>query len=167
MSSRGTMSWSEREEENLLPWLDENRALPWKALPRAYSEKFGVIRSVESRRGKKYHILRKKGCTNARSRNTRGRRKRPRPRCRAVEKKGSHSDAPVKAAPQSNIDLWFHTILTSETRSANSSESTLRRGSISDHLTPAPTNSLSKKSRSSSWIWEYVYRACATGKMNL
>ncbi|KAJ5642792.1 hypothetical protein N7490_006792 [Penicillium lividum] len=118
MSSRGTMSWSEREEESLLPWLDENRALPWKALPRAYSEKFGVIRSVESRRGKKYHILRKKGCTNARSPNTRGRRKRPRPRCRAVEKKGSHSDAPVKAAPQSNIDLWFHTILTSLDASA-------------------------------------------------
>ncbi|KAJ5938423.1 hypothetical protein N7466_001557 [Penicillium verhagenii] len=186
MSPRGTTSWSEREEESLLPWLDENRALPWKALPEAYSEKFGVNRTVESLRGKKYHILRKKGCTNARSLNTRGRRKRPGPpgpRRRAVEKKASHSDAIVKAAPHSNIDQWFETILTSELFSADSSESMLEEGSISgmrpkimskcmlisriDHLKPALTSSLPKTSRSSSWIWEYVHRVCAIGKVNL
>ncbi|KAJ5752727.1 hypothetical protein N7520_009644 [Penicillium odoratum] len=168
MSPHGIMSWSEREEENLLRWLDENRELPWKDLPDAYSEEFGVNRSVESLRGKKYHILRKKGCTNAQSPNTRGRRKRPGPpgppgpRRRAVEKKASHSDAPVKAAPQINIDLWFQTILTSEARSADNSESTLTRSSIS-----ALTNYRPKKSRISSWIWEYVHRVCATGKLEL
>ncbi|KAJ5654853.1 hypothetical protein N7490_001856 [Penicillium lividum] len=167
MSPRGTMGWSEREEENLLRWLDENRTLPWKALPDAYSEQFGVNRSVESLRGKKYHILRKKGRTHARSPKSQGRCKRPKPSRRSVEKKASHSDTPVKAAPQSNIDLWFQTILTSEARSADSSESTLKKGSISDHLTPALTNLLPKKSRSSSWIWEYVHRVCATGEMNL
>ncbi|KAJ5982338.1 hypothetical protein N7451_012438 [Penicillium sp. IBT 35674x] len=113
MSSHGTMSWSEREEENLLRWLDKNRALPWKALPNAYSEQFGVDRSVESLRGKKYHILRKQGRFNARSK-VQGHRKRKRPSRRSVGMQASHSNAPANNAAQSNIDLWFKTILTAE-----------------------------------------------------
>ena len=161
MSPRGTMGWSEREEENLLPWLDENRTLPWKALPDAYCERFGVNRSVESLRGKKYHILRKKGRTNARSHKSHGRRKRPGPSRHPIGMKASQSDAPVKAATQSNIDLWFQTILTADPSSTDSSESMLPRRSISgmsppnssstcmlishlDRLTPALTNSFSK-----------------------
>jgi hypothetical protein len=34
-----------------------------------------------------------------------------------------------------------------------------------DRLTPALTNSFPKESRPSSWIWEYVHRVCATGKL--
>ncbi|KAJ5654870.1 hypothetical protein N7490_001873 [Penicillium lividum] len=165
MTPRGILSWSEQEEENLLHWLDENRALPWKDLPDAYRERFGVDRSVESLRGKKYHILWKNGRTNAQSPKRQGRRKRREPAHRSVEQKFTHSDAPVNAATQSNIDLCFQTILASQ--SGDSSESTLTRGSISDRLTPVLTNCRPKKSRSSSWIWEYVHRMCTTGRMNL
>ncbi|KAJ5778416.1 hypothetical protein N7520_001662 [Penicillium odoratum] len=184
MSPRGTMGWSEREEENLLPWLDENSALPWKALPDAYSEQFGVDRSVESLRGKKYHILRKQGRSNARSPGNQDRRKRSGSSRRSVVMKASQSDAPVKAAAQSDIDLWFQTILTTEPSPTDGSESMLTRGSISgmippyssldalsslfpDRLTPALTNYFPKKSRTSSWIWGYVHRVCATGKLEL
>jgi hypothetical protein len=59
MSPRSTVGWPEWEEENLLPWLDENRTLSWKALQDAYYEQYGVKRSPESLRGKMYHILRK------------------------------------------------------------------------------------------------------------
>ena len=136
MSPRGTISWSEREEENLLRWLDENRTLPWKALPDAYSEQFGVNRSVESLRGKKYHILRKKGRTNARSHKRRDRRKRPGPSRRSVGMKASRSDAPVKAAAQSNIDLWFQTVLMADPSPTDSSESMRTWSSISGMIPP-------------------------------
>ncbi|KAJ5982069.1 hypothetical protein N7451_012169 [Penicillium sp. IBT 35674x] len=139
MSPRGTMGWSEREEENLLRWLDENRTLPWKPPPDV----------------------------SARSRKSHDHRKRPGPSRRSVGMKPSQSDAPVKAAAQSNIDLWLQTILTAEPSSSDSSESMLSKHSISDRLTPALTNSFPKKSRPSSWIWEYVHRACATGKLEL
>ncbi|OKO90123.1 hypothetical protein PENSUB_13531, partial [Penicillium subrubescens] len=58
--SRSATPWSKREEDNLLPWLKENSELPWIARPDAYLEQVGVKRSVESLRGKKYHILRKR-----------------------------------------------------------------------------------------------------------
>jgi hypothetical protein len=60
MYSRSATGWSEWEEDNLLPWLAENSGLPWTDRAQAYSKQFGVNRSVESLRGKKYHILRKR-----------------------------------------------------------------------------------------------------------
>jgi hypothetical protein len=60
MYSRSATGWSEREEDNLLPWLEENSDLSWTDRAQAYSKQFGVSRSVESLRGKKYHILRKR-----------------------------------------------------------------------------------------------------------
>jgi hypothetical protein len=60
MYSRSATPWSKREEDNLLPWLKENSELPWIARPDAYLEQVGVKRSVESLRGKKYHIPRKR-----------------------------------------------------------------------------------------------------------
>ncbi|KAJ5556070.1 hypothetical protein N7513_003712 [Penicillium frequentans] len=167
MSPRGTLSWSVQEEENLLQWLDENRSLPWKDLPDAYRQRFGVDRSVESLRGKKYHILRKNGRTTARSPKRQGHRKRREPRRRSSEQTVVHSDASADAASRSNIDLWFQTILASEPGSADSSVSALTRGSISDRLTPALTKFRPKKPRSSSWIWEYVHRMCVTGRMDV
>ncbi|KAJ5655015.1 hypothetical protein N7490_002018 [Penicillium lividum] len=167
MSPRGILSWSVQEEENLLRWLDENCSLPWKDLPGAYRERFGVDRSVESLRGKKYHILRKNGRTTARSPRRQSHRKRREPRRRSTEQTVIHSDASADAATRSNIDLWFQTIIASEYDSADSSESTLTRGSISDRLMPALRNYRPKKLRSSSWIWEYVHRMCATGRMDL
>ncbi|KAJ6099387.1 hypothetical protein N7467_000922 [Penicillium canescens] len=156
MSPRGTMSWSEREEENLLRWLDENRALPsvWTEALNHYVAKSTICCG---RKVAPMPDLRK----------GQDRRKRPAPSRRSVGMRASQSDAPVKAAAQSNIDLWFQTILTAEPSPTGSRGSTLTRGSISDRLTPALTNSLPKKSRTSSWIWEYVHRVCATGKLDL
>ena len=131
MSPRGILSWSVQEEENLLQWLDENRSLPWKDLPGAYRHKFGVTRSVESLRGKKYHILRKNGRTTARSPKRQGRGKGRKPCRRSFEQTVTHSDASADGATRSNIDLWFQTILASEPGSAKSSESSMTRGSIS------------------------------------
>ncbi|KAJ5543754.1 hypothetical protein N7513_007262 [Penicillium frequentans] len=167
MSPRGTLSWSVQEEENRLQWLDENRSLPWKDLPDAYRQRFGVDRSVESLRGKKYHILRKNGRTTARSPKRQGHRKRREPRRRSSEQTVIHSDASADAATRSNIDLWFQTILASESGSAESSETALTRGSISDRLTPALTKFRPRKPRSSTWIWEYVHQMCATVRMDL
>ncbi|OQE56711.1 hypothetical protein PENNAL_c0406G03655 [Penicillium nalgiovense] len=58
MSPRSACGWPEWEEKNLLSWLDAHRDLSWKALSDAYYEEYQVDRSVESLRGKKYHILR-------------------------------------------------------------------------------------------------------------
>ncbi|CAP87136.1 hypothetical protein PCH_Pc24g02280 [Penicillium rubens Wisconsin 54-1255] len=65
MSPRSEVAWEEWEEKNLLPWLDAHRALPWKARSHAYYEQYQVDRSVESLRGKMYHILRKQRRTGA------------------------------------------------------------------------------------------------------
>jgi hypothetical protein len=67
MYSRSATGWSIWEEDNLLPWLEANSNMPWTDRAQAYSEQFGVIRSVESLRGKKYHILRKRRMGRARS----------------------------------------------------------------------------------------------------
>jgi hypothetical protein len=66
MYSRSATGWSEWEEDNLLPWLEENSDMPWTDRAQAYSEQFGVSRSVESLRGKKDHILRKRRLGRAR-----------------------------------------------------------------------------------------------------
>ncbi|KAJ5938394.1 hypothetical protein N7466_001528 [Penicillium verhagenii] len=158
MSPRGILSWSVHEEENLLPWLDENRELPWKDLPDAYRQKFGVNRSVESLRGKKYHILRKNGGTTARTPRRQGHRNRRKPRRRSIAQTVIHSNASADTATRSNIDLWFQTILAPESGSAKSSESTMTKDSISDRLTPVLRKFHPEKPRSASWKWEYVHR---------
>jgi hypothetical protein len=42
MYSRSVTGWSEWEEDNLLPWLEENSDMPWTDRAQAYSEQFGV-----------------------------------------------------------------------------------------------------------------------------
>jgi hypothetical protein len=66
MYSRSATGWSKWEEDNLLPWLEENSNMLWTDRAQAYSKQFGVSRSVESLRGKKYHILRKRRLGRAR-----------------------------------------------------------------------------------------------------
>ena len=131
MSPRSEVAWEEWEEKNLLPWLDAHRALPWKARSHAYSEQYQVDRSVESLRGKKYHILRKQRRIGARPLKHPGN---PSHRSRA----GAHRSAGHKASlanltsrrpAQSNIEKWFQTILTTETSQIDSIESTKRKGS--------------------------------------
>ncbi|KAJ5982516.1 hypothetical protein N7451_012616 [Penicillium sp. IBT 35674x] len=100
-------------------------------------EEFGVNRSVESLCGKKYHILRKKGRTNARSHNSCDRRKRPGSSRRSVGMKASQSDGSVKAAVQSNIDLWFQTVLMPDPSLTDSSELTRTWNSISGMSPPS------------------------------
>ncbi|CRL30234.1 unnamed protein product [Penicillium camemberti] len=57
MSPRSACGWPEWKEKNILPWLDAHRDLLWKACSEAYYGEYRVDRSVESLRGKKYHIL--------------------------------------------------------------------------------------------------------------
>ncbi|KAJ6126480.1 hypothetical protein N7523_002092 [Penicillium sp. IBT 18751x] len=166
MSPRSTVGWPEWEEENLLPWLDENQNLSWKALQDAYYEQYGVKRSPDSLRGKMYHILRKQGATVARPSEDAGRRKRPRAIRPRVESRHSRPKLPNKSAARSNIDRWFETILTTEPSSTNSSGSTKSKKSGSEHTTPVPTYSAPKENQSSAWMWEYVHRVCATGKLD-
>ncbi|KAJ6126315.1 hypothetical protein N7523_001927 [Penicillium sp. IBT 18751x] len=166
MSPRSTMGWPEWEEENLLPWLDENQNLSWKALQDAYYEQYGVKRSPDSLRGKMYHILRKQGATVARPSEDAGRRKRPRAIRPRVESRHSRPKLPNKSAARSNIDRWFETILTTEPSSTDSSGSTKTEGSGSEYTTPAPIYSAPKENQSSAWMWEYVHRVCATGKLH-
>ncbi|KAJ5642803.1 hypothetical protein N7490_006803 [Penicillium lividum] len=86
------------------------------------------------------------------------RRIRREPRRRSIEQTIIYLDASAVAVTH---------ILASESGSAESSESAVIRGSISDRLTLALTKFCPKKTRSSSWIWEYVHRMCAIGRMDL
>ncbi|KAJ5982154.1 hypothetical protein N7451_012335 [Penicillium sp. IBT 35674x] len=81
--------------------------------------------------------------------------------------RGSPSDFPVKTVAQSNIDPWFQAILTAQSSPADSSRSTPTTRSISDRSTPVQTYLLPEDKRSSPWIWEYIHRVCATGKLEL
>ena len=131
MSPRSEVAWEEWEEKNLLPWLDAHRALPWKARSHAYSARYQVGRSVESLRGKKYHILRKQRRIGARPLEHPGHPSHP-------SRAGAHRSAGHKALlanltsrrpAQSNIEKWIQTILTTETSQIDSIESTKRKGS--------------------------------------
>jgi hypothetical protein len=184
MSPRSTVGWPEWEEENLLPWLDENRTLSWKALQDAYYEQYGVKRSPDSLQGKMYHILWTQGFTAPRPFKDAGRRKRSgaiRPR---VGNRRSPSKLPNESAARSNIDRWFETILTTDPSPTDSSGSTKTKGSGSgtkrpcrisrcmltffiECTAPVPTYSAPKENQSSGWMWEYVHHVCATGKLGL
>lgn len=61
MPRDNTISWSQSEEENLLPWLSRHRELSWKARSNAYFKQYRRRRSGESLRGKQNQILRKLG----------------------------------------------------------------------------------------------------------
>jgi hypothetical protein len=91
MYSRSATPWSKREEDNLLPWLEENSELPWIARSDAYLDQVGVKRSVESLRGKKYHILRKR------------RLGRVRPSQRATTSKGRGKSRRLRATARCNL----------------------------------------------------------------
>jgi hypothetical protein len=60
MARGNAISWSQTETDNLLPWLSRNRHLSWEGKSRAYFLQNRVVRSIESLRGKKYQLLRKR-----------------------------------------------------------------------------------------------------------
>ena len=109
MYSRSATPWSKREEDNLLPWLKENSELPWIARPDAYLEQVGVKRSVESLRGKKYHILRKRRLGRVRpsqratTSESRGKSRRLRATTRCNLSSGDSSSC-------GNVRRWLHDI---------------------------------------------------------
>lgn len=129
MSPRSEIVWSEWEEENILSWLDAHRALPWKARSDAYYEQHQVRRSVESLRGKKYHILRKQHGTGAKLPKRSENRSQAGAARRSVGGRASLEALPKKGPGQSNTAIWFHTILTADPIHTDSIESTEEKGS--------------------------------------
>lgn len=129
MSPRSEIVWSEWEEENILSWLDAHRALPWKARSDAYYEQHQVRRSVESLRGKKYHILRKQRGTGAKLPKQSENRSQAGAARRSVGGRASLEALPKKGPDQSNTAKWFHTILTADPSHTDTIESTEKKGS--------------------------------------
>jgi hypothetical protein len=129
MSPRSKVVWSEWEEENILSWLDAHRLLPWKARSDAYYEQHQVRRSVESLRGKKYHILRKQRGIRAELPKHSGNRSQAGASRRSVGGRDSLENLPKKRAAQSNIAKWFETILTAEPSHIDSIQSAKGKGS--------------------------------------
>ncbi|OGE46861.1 hypothetical protein PENARI_c097G02685 [Penicillium arizonense] len=165
MSPRRAYGWPEWEEKNLLPWLDAHPELSWKALSDAYYEEYQVHRSVESLRGKKYHILRKQSRTGAKASQNPDKPKRAVAVRRSVVDCASQSNLSAKTPAQRNIDKWFQTILAADPNQPDDSKKPTQTNSISDRLTPAPLPSRPKRTRSSSWRWDYVHRVCAARKL--
>ncbi|CAG8183999.1 unnamed protein product [Penicillium nalgiovense] len=164
MSPRSEVAWEEWEEKNLLPWLDAHRALPWKARSHAYYEQYQVDRSVESLRGKKYHILRKQRRTDSGSpkhaahRNQAG-------TCRSVGRRASLGNLPSRRPAQSNIEKCFQTILRTEPSHTDSIESAKTKDSRPGRAMPLLRPSRRQETGSSSQIWDYVHRVCASRKL--
>ena len=172
MSPRSIQGWADWEEKNLLPWLHAHRALSWKARAEAYFEQYGVYRSVESLRGKKYDILRKRCRRDARSQQS-GKQKRPGACC-------SMAGTALLAAltngtpTQNNISQWLQEIPTGEPSHASSSESIpIRSGTeclsfvarsrltlATGRATPVQIRHQPKTHPTSS-IWDYVHDICA------
>jgi hypothetical protein len=115
--TRSTVSWSKWEEKNPLAWLESNRRLTWKALTHAYCQQFHVNRSIESLRGKKYHILRKQ--RRASIKPTAGKSQPPkRIQCKGPIRAG-------KARPvQRRIDRWLEGLSMTESSQADCNGST-------------------------------------------
>ncbi|CAG8214458.1 unnamed protein product [Penicillium nalgiovense] len=167
MSPRREVAWEEWEEKNLLPWLDAHRVLPWKARSHAYSAQYQVDRSVESLRGKKYHILRKQCRIGARPLEHPGHPSHP-------SQAGAHRSAGHKASlanltsrrpAQSNIEKCFQTILRTEPSHIDSIESAKTKDSRPGRAMPLLRPSRREETRSSSQIWDYVHRVCAGRKL--
>lgn len=134
MSPRSEIVWSEWEEKNLLSWLDAHRELPWKARSDAYYEQYRVVRSVDSLRGKMYHILRKQRRTGAKVPKHPGNRNQAGAARRSVGGRASLEESSFETLPkqrpaQSNIAKWFQTILTAEPSHTDSIESIKAKGS--------------------------------------
>ncbi|KAL2697865.1 hypothetical protein AAEP93_010575 [Penicillium crustosum] len=148
MSPRSAPGWPEREEKNLLPWMSAYRALP-----------------IESLRWKKYHILRKQRRIGAKSPEHPGKQKRPGAVRRSVAGIASLSTLPTKTPAQRNIDKWFQTILAADpSQPDDSNEPTQTKRISSGRVTPAPILYRPRRTRSSSWMWDYVHRVCAARK---
>ncbi|CAG8139721.1 unnamed protein product [Penicillium nalgiovense] len=166
MSPRSACGWPEWEEKNLLSWLDYHRDLSWKALSDAYYEEYQVDRSVESLRGKKYHILRKQRRTGAKVPGCSGKQKRPGDMRRSLVDSGSRPPLPDNNSAQRNIDKWFQTILTADpSQSGDSDKPAQTARSKIRCVTPAPLPYSPQRTRSSSWTWDYVHRVCAARKL--
>ncbi|KAJ6004633.1 hypothetical protein N7540_013002 [Penicillium herquei] len=90
MAPRSSTGWPQWEEDNLLPWLEANSGMSWKDLVHAYQKQLGIDRSIESLRGKKYHILRKRErdrvTQSVSRRNSRSRSPRNSPRLKSPHK---------------------------------------------------------------------------------
>jgi hypothetical protein len=130
MSPRSACGWPEWEEKNLLSWLDSHRGLSWKALSDAYYEEYQVDRSVESLRGKKYHILRKQRRTGAKVPGRSGKQKRPGDVRRSLVDSGSRSTLPENTSAQRNIDKWFQTILAADPSQSGDSDKPAQTGTL-------------------------------------
>ncbi|CAP79494.1 hypothetical protein PCH_Pc19g00780 [Penicillium rubens Wisconsin 54-1255] len=122
MSPRSACGWPEWEEKNFLSWLDAHRDLSWKALSDAYYEEYQVDRSVESLRGKKYHILRKQRRAGAKIPGRSSKQKRPGDVRRSLVDSGSRSTLPDNTSAQRNIDKWFQTILAADPSQSGDSD---------------------------------------------
>jgi hypothetical protein len=139
MYSRSATPWSKREEDNLLPWLEENSELPWIARSDAYLDQVGVKRSVESLRGKKYHILRKSRLGRVRpsrqATTSKGRGKSRRLRATSNTRCNLSSSDSISCG---NVRRWLHDIpevapdgvKSQEPPSAEASSSGMRRSSL-------------------------------------
>ena len=108
MSQHSSQNWPQWEEDNLLPWLDAHRELSWEARAEAYYEELGIRRRIDSIRGKKYHILRKRRLARAKASAQRKNQKRQR-RLRRLggPRKGFAS---LSKAKDDNIDQWLQKI---------------------------------------------------------
>ncbi|KAJ5749475.1 hypothetical protein N7533_006503 [Penicillium manginii] len=163
MSQHSSLGWSEWEEDNLLPWLHANRALSWDARAAAYNEQYGTSRTVESLRGKKYHILRKRRLNRAkvsRQRSIPKRQKRIRRLGGARKKFPAFTDTKAQ-----NIDQWLQRIPSPE--STTSENSFAMEKSHSVYTTPVPHDPQPQEPQSRSWLWDYVHRVCGTSGLLL
>lgn len=173
MSPRSIQGWPDWEEKNLLPWLHAHRALSWKSRAEAYFEQYGVYRSVESLRGKKYDILRKRCRGGASSEQS---RKQKRPGAAYCSMGGTALLATLtnETHTQKNISQWLQTIPAAEPSHTSSSESTQiisgteclsfvahsRLTLTTGRAMPAPIH-YQPETHPTSCIWDYVHRICA------
>jgi hypothetical protein len=152
MYSRSATAWSKREEDNLLPWLEENRELPWTARSHTLSEQFRVYGSVKSLRGKKYHILRKRrlGCVrpSLRALTSKGQRKLRRLRATSNVRCNLSSSDSISCR---NVKQWLHDI-----------PEVVSDGVKSQELPLAETSSCGMI-KSSLFLWIKAYYFCRSG----
>ncbi|CAG8294369.1 unnamed protein product [Penicillium olsonii] len=165
MSPRSALGWPEWEEKNLLSWLDAHQELSWKARSDAYYEQHRVARSVESLRGKKYHILRKCRHTGAKSSDHSGDQKQSKDARHSTGRRASLAALPNKISDKSKIDKWFETILTAGASQTDSNGSSQTESSRLGRATRVSIPCWPKETRSSSSMWDYVHRVCAARRL--
>lgn len=180
MSQHSSLGWSEWEEDNLLPWLNTHRALSWDARAAAYHEQYGIKRTVESLRGKKYHILRKRRLNRAKSS---GQRPLPKRQRRIRRLGGTRKRFPAFSNTKAqNIDQWLQRIPSEESVASENSFATKSHSgtqafpllallaNVICHLvytTPVPRHAQPQEPRPTSWLWDYVHRVCGTNGLPL